>query len=343
MRSCRTISLTAPTAVLLELRAGGRVAGSGQRRRAAGESVHPVSQCGGAGERAAQCRAVPRSPCVTRCWCPRATAHTTGLVAPRPRPLGRPGRLVGRIRWRGWPAPAATATTIAWRSLERDRSAPSCCCWTPRAGYPVALTRIEPHYLWGQVRAEYVYSTWIETNGVFPYPGAVFRLADGTVNISRSVSSAALISRDSAPGLTVPAGAPAMVPIVPAFLTPTPPDTIHVGPSTYLLEPRLCGGGDAGARYRVRVRRNPGRREGPGRLGLDRAALPWQASDRRGGDRPCVASRGRGALLGCERCNDSVAPGIKAIPGTGGESPLDPARPTVWSIRAGTQSSSFGR
>jgi hypothetical protein len=107
----------------------------------------------------------------------------------------------------------------------------------PKTDFPVALTRVEPHYLWGQVRAEYVYSTWIEMDGV-AYPGATFRLADGAADISRSVTRVALTPRDSAPSLPVPAATLSLAPTVPVFLTQTPPDTIRVGPATFLLKNR---------------------------------------------------------------------------------------------------------
>jgi hypothetical protein len=107
----------------------------------------------------------------------------------------------------------------------------------PKTDYPVALLRVEPHYLWGQVRAEYVYSTWIESQGV-SYAGATFRLTDGTVDIARTVTAGTLVPRDSAPGLVLPAGTPTMAPAVPVFMIPTTPDTIRVGPNTYLLKNR---------------------------------------------------------------------------------------------------------
>ena len=104
----------------------------------------------------------------------------------------------------------------------------------PKTACPVALTRTEPHYLWGQLRTEYVYSTWIEADHVV-YPGAVFRVTDGAVDISRTVSQLSLIPRDSAPSLAVPSGAAPMTPAVAAFLLPTKPDTIRVSSATYLL------------------------------------------------------------------------------------------------------------
>ena len=45
---------------------------------------------------------------------------------------------------------------------------------------PVKLQRVEPHYLWGQVTSEYLWSTWwgvVGGSGLFP--NAAFRLVDG--------------------------------------------------------------------------------------------------------------------------------------------------------------------
>jgi hypothetical protein len=167
---------------------------------------------------------------------PAPTAHTNGLTHRALNPWAvladwsadSAARVAGSCRYRDYTRVALT---------RRGPFGPELLLLDPKTGYPVAVIRTEPHYLWGQVRAEYVYSTWIETNGV-AYPGGVFRLADGSVNISRSVSNVLLTPRDSAPGLTVPAGTPVMAPIVPGFLTPTPPDTVRVGPGTFLLRNR---------------------------------------------------------------------------------------------------------
>ena len=131
---------------------------------------------------------------------PAPTAHTTGLTHRALNPWAvladwsadSVARVAGTCRYRDYDRVALTRKGPFGAEL---------LLLDPKTGYPIALTRIEPHYLWGQVRAEYVYSTWIETNGVFPYPGAVFRLADGTVNISRSVSSAAFRRMVSGPAL----------------------------------------------------------------------------------------------------------------------------------------------
>lgn len=106
----------------------------------------------------------------------------------------------------------------------------------PKTGFPVKLERREPHYLWGDVRVEYVYSTWQVAGGA-AYPGASFRLEDGDVATSRTVGTMALVPRDSAPRLALPADAPVMA-LPNPFVEPTPPDTVRVGPNAFLLVTR---------------------------------------------------------------------------------------------------------
>ncbi len=103
----------------------------------------------------------------------------------------------------------------------------------PRTGYPVALERTEAHYLWGQVAVAYLYSTW-QSDGHAAYPGATFRLVDGATNIARSIGEFGWVPADSAPSLAVPAASP-MPLALPGFLQPTPPDTVRIGASAFLL------------------------------------------------------------------------------------------------------------
>jgi hypothetical protein len=104
----------------------------------------------------------------------------------------------------------------------------------PKTGYPVAYMRTESHYLWGQIAAEYVYSTWT-TVGDAHLPGVAFRLVDGTPTITRTFGDIALVPRDSAPSLALPRAAAPMQPATAGFLAPVAPDTIRVSPSTVLL------------------------------------------------------------------------------------------------------------
>ncbi|HEU4643604.1 MAG TPA: hypothetical protein VFS44_14200 [Gemmatimonadaceae bacterium] len=104
----------------------------------------------------------------------------------------------------------------------------------PKSGLPVKLDRREPHYLWGDVHAEYVWTNWLLRDGV-RVPVAGFRLVDGEVEIARTVGPIALVATDSAPSLALPADAPAMPVRTPPFPAP---DTVRVGSSTFLLANR---------------------------------------------------------------------------------------------------------
>jgi hypothetical protein len=104
-----------------------------------------------------------------------------------------------------------------------------------KSGFPVKLERDEPHYLWGQNRVEYVYSTW-QRVGDAAFPGVSFRLVDGRTNVERNLSSISLVSPDSAPRLAVPESTREMGFAVEPFLRPLNPDTIRLGAAAFLLK-----------------------------------------------------------------------------------------------------------
>jgi hypothetical protein len=101
-----------------------------------------------------------------------------------------------------------------------------------KSGYPVKLDRIEPHYLWGQMRVEFLYSTWQLADGVH-LPGAAFRIDDGVPTISRVFAKVQLAPRDSV-ALHLPAGEPMGFALA-QFLVPSRPDTIRVSTTTFVL------------------------------------------------------------------------------------------------------------
>jgi len=105
-----------------------------------------------------------------------------------------------------------------------------------KTGLPVKLDREEPHYLWGQVRSEFVYHTWIAA-GELIRPGAVFHLIAGDVDTERVDGDFSLISADSAPSMRVPAST-AMKAELPLFLQPLPVDTERVGRDMMVLRNR---------------------------------------------------------------------------------------------------------
>lgn len=104
---------------------------------------------------------------------------------------------------------------------------------------PIKLERTEPHYLWGQVRAEYLWSTWWGVRGGGLYPIAAFRSFDGTLYEQVGVlpGSAALLPADSAPSLAVPATT-GPAPSTPANDAAASPDTVRVAPDVWLLVTR---------------------------------------------------------------------------------------------------------
>ena len=103
-----------------------------------------------------------------------------------------------------------------------------------KSGFPVKLERDEKHYLWGQNRVEYVYSTW-QRIGDAAIPGVSFRVVDGQTNVERNLNTIRLVSSDSAPRLDVPPSSTPMGFAVPAFLRPSNPDTTRVAPNVFLL------------------------------------------------------------------------------------------------------------
>jgi len=109
----------------------------------------------------------------------------------------------------------------------------------PRSAFPVKLQYDEAHYLWGQFHVENVYTTWIAPRGGGSFPGSVIRLEDGEVAVNRTISGReiALVPRDSAPRLEIPAGTPDMRrrPEANVATAPQLADTVRVGPATYLL------------------------------------------------------------------------------------------------------------
>lgn len=104
----------------------------------------------------------------------------------------------------------------------------------PKNQLPVGLVREEPHFLWGQVRVEYVWTNWQVADGLVA-PGGAARVVNGDAEINRTYVTAQAIASDSAPRLAVPDTALRHEAALPMFLQALPPDTVRVGPSTFLL------------------------------------------------------------------------------------------------------------
>ena len=97
----------------------------------------------------------------------------------------------------------------------------------PKTGFPVKLDRDEPHYLWGQVHVEYVYTF---VSGAIPTAAA--RVVDGFKTITRTIGDFEFIDRSNSPDTALPDVAPAAS--VPLFLQPLAPARIDVSKNIFL-------------------------------------------------------------------------------------------------------------
>lgn len=136
--------------------------------------------------------------------------------------------LDGRCTFRGFPR-------VVLRSSAGER-----LYLDEKSGTPVKLERMEAHPTWGQVRAEYVYTTWWRGEGV-SIPIAAVRYIDGVEHLRRDVALPQrrgeqvvhLVAGDSAPRLAVPAADQRGA--VSPFNAQTPVDTVRIDQATWLL------------------------------------------------------------------------------------------------------------
>ncbi len=116
---------------------------------------------------------------------------------------------------------------------------------TEQDGIPIKLERTEPHYLWGQLRAEYLWLTWwsVQGGGMFPY-ATYLRYDDITyqrIGLAQGTPMR-LVPADSAPRLDVssavapplPPGAPSG-PVATSSSNVELADTVRVNEHTFLL------------------------------------------------------------------------------------------------------------
>ena len=102
---------------------------------------------------------------------------------------------------------------------------------------PVKMERLEPDMFWGQVKAEYIWTSWSSVVGGGIFPAAVFRALDGSIYERLRVNGPiATVPADSAPPLRVPAGSldASQDPLQARFTSPTV-DTVRVADNTFLL------------------------------------------------------------------------------------------------------------
>jgi len=139
------------------------------------------------------------------------------------------GRCLYRDRWRTVLARAAgpDALAVGDERLYLD----------PGSGLPVKLDRRERDALWGAVHAEYVYTNWELVRGAagVRYPIAVARLADGEVDMARSLGAMDVVA--AGPG-TVRTSAPSSDPMPTWREVSDAPDTLRVGAHAFLLAAR---------------------------------------------------------------------------------------------------------
>jgi hypothetical protein len=107
-------------------------------------------------------------------------------------------------------------------------------------GFPTKVEYDDPHYLWGQTTNETIYSEWIATKGAkASYPGSVYRIQDGVPVGTLTVSgpSIAVVPRDSAPSMALPANAPDMRKVAGRGYGggSKEPDTVRIGARTFLI------------------------------------------------------------------------------------------------------------
>ncbi len=112
-----------------------------------------------------------------------------------------------------------------------------------KSGLPVKYERVEPNSTWGQVLAEYVYTTWWEGDGV-ALPITAVRHIDGVPQLRRDLALpqsagdrvVGPIQDPPPPTMTVPPADHRQQTDV--FRTPNPVDTARIGANTWLLTSR---------------------------------------------------------------------------------------------------------
>ena len=105
-----------------------------------------------------------------------------------------------------------------------------------KTAMPVKLERIEPHYLWGQVKVEYIYTTWWGS-GTIVLPVTTARVVDGTPELIRALGLNRNTVRvtDSAPFMRVPANMPDMSAAANPMLDIGKVDTTRLADNAFLL------------------------------------------------------------------------------------------------------------
>jgi hypothetical protein len=103
----------------------------------------------------------------------------------------------------------------------------------PKSGFPVKVDREEPHYLWGQVHVEFIYSIWHQQGGA-TLPSSSARVVDGFKEITRTIGACEFMDPAKAPSMDAPHGMDEAGETRPLFLQPLAPKRVEVTPHVFL-------------------------------------------------------------------------------------------------------------
>ena len=98
---------------------------------------------------------------------------------------------------------------------------------------PVKYEKREKHYLWGSVKIEYVYSTWVIADSVL-YPAASFKIVDGEVVASKTHGDMKLVNKEHQDSQSIPKNAYEL----PSANNIEQPKAVKVSDNLYLLQNR---------------------------------------------------------------------------------------------------------
>ena len=106
-----------------------------------------------------------------------------------------------------------------------------------KTAMPVKLDRLEPHYLWGDARVEYIYATWWGVAPGVSFPVASTRMFEGEIDGTLSVfpGGGSLVPVDSGPSVPTLPPAPALPHMYEYAGELTLPDTVRVAENVFLL------------------------------------------------------------------------------------------------------------
>ncbi len=198
----------------------------------------------------------------------------------------------------------------------------------PKTGFPVKLEVVEPHYLWGQVRVEYVFQYWTRAGEAQVCVGSA-RLVDGFKEFTRTATTVEFVDDASAGAVAADlkwpeGGGKPMGDLTPRFLQPLPvKDGRSFGEYFPDGESRLYRGVHEGWRHRVRPRCDAGRRACEAGFGSGGEGLRQAQQVRGGGDGHGVAAHRRAAVLGGAGGGGDLASRVRGVVAASGGAEVD--------------------